>query len=224
MDPFSSLEVNLEATALVISQIWKYFQNLLAVTLWFPLIGLLGLTPWICILLLLSFQAHISSLVRSRLFSFDRAFVSSLFFKVIITKPGFSTQWHLIPSRNCPIFPVQLIIVRISSFYRLFNCSLIHRCLCSPCWTQLSIGRWNIKYSLEIFAAYWNVLRHCRSFTSIRALHWSASNLDLWRINPWCRSCSRQLCHDRSRISQAYMDFRTHGKSYHFVFLSRSFW
>ena len=75
MDPFSSLEVKLEAM-LVLSQVWKYFQSLPAVTLWFPLIGLLELTPSICILSLLSFQAHISSLVRSRLFSFDRTFVS----------------------------------------------------------------------------------------------------------------------------------------------------
>jgi hypothetical protein len=43
MDPFSSLEVKLEAT-LALSQIWKYFQSLPAATLWFPLIGLLELT------------------------------------------------------------------------------------------------------------------------------------------------------------------------------------
>jgi hypothetical protein len=79
MDPFSSLEVKPEAT-LVLSQIWKYFQSLPVVTLWFPLIGLLELTPSICILSLLSFLANISSLVRSRLFLFERAFVSSLFF------------------------------------------------------------------------------------------------------------------------------------------------
>jgi hypothetical protein len=80
MDPFSSLEVNLEATTLYTSQIWRYFQSLPAVTLWFPLIGLLELTPSICILSLLSFQVHISSLVRSRLFSFDEPSSSPFFF------------------------------------------------------------------------------------------------------------------------------------------------
>ena len=144
MDPFLSLEANLGATTLDMSQIWNYFQNLPAVTLWFLSIGLLELTPSICTLSLLSFQVHISSLVRSRLFSYDRAFVSSLVFKVITTKPGSSSQWNLIPSSNYPIFPVWSITVRISSLYRLFNCSLIHRCLCSPCWSHISIGRWNI--------------------------------------------------------------------------------
>ena len=80
MDPFSSLEVKLEAT-LILSRTWKYFQSLPAVTLWFPLIGLLELTPSICILSLLYFQANISSLVRWTLFSFDQVFVLFHFFQ-----------------------------------------------------------------------------------------------------------------------------------------------
>ena len=68
MEPFSSLEVKLEAM-LVLSQIWKSSQSLPAVIPWSLLTGLLARIPIICILLLLSCQAPISSLVRLRLFS-----------------------------------------------------------------------------------------------------------------------------------------------------------
>ena len=80
MDPFSSLEVKLEAMP-ALSQTWKFFQGLPAATPWSPLIGLLERTPTICILSLLSFRALTSSLVSSRLFSFHRPSVSSLFSK-----------------------------------------------------------------------------------------------------------------------------------------------
>jgi hypothetical protein len=59
------------------------------------------------------------------------------FFKVITTKPEFSTQSHLIPSHSYPIFPARSMTVRI---FGLLNYCLIH-CLCSPCWSHISTGR-----------------------------------------------------------------------------------
>ena len=123
MDPFSSLEVSLEATTLWISQIWKYFQNLLEATLWFPLIGLLKLTPIICILSLLSFQVHIFSLVSSRLFSFDEPSSHPFFFQGhynearILDPVTFNTITQLpnIPGavNNCGYCLIILLLVKL---------------------------------------------------------------------------------------------------------------
>ena len=66
----SSSEGKLEAMP-VLSQIWKFFQRLPAVTSSI-FHSLLPQTPTICILLSSSFRARISLLVSSRLFSFGR--------------------------------------------------------------------------------------------------------------------------------------------------------
>ena len=77
---FSLLEVRLGAM-LVLSQIWKFFQDLLVVTPWFSLISLIERIPIICILSLLSSQAPIFSLVSSRLSLWDPTFYLITFFE-----------------------------------------------------------------------------------------------------------------------------------------------
>lgn len=140
MDPFLSLEAKLEAT-LVLSQIWKYFQSLPAVTLWFPLIGLLELTLSTCTLSLLSFQAHISSLVRLKVSSFDRAFVSSLLFEGYYNEARILDPVTFNTITQLPNIPGAVNDCAYLVILSLVNCSLINRCLCSPFWTYISIGR-----------------------------------------------------------------------------------